>query len=146
MIESAVLYLLTSANPAGQLGAIIGLNAFPDELPQKPPYPCVVYQMISGPRAYNMDGPVGTTRFRFQIDCYALTASGAKDLRAALLADLSGFPVKHGHSGLIPISPAVRIHGVFADNENDSAEPSLEQAGPRVKVKSLDFIVWTKEN
>jgi hypothetical protein len=145
MIESAILYLLTSANPTGRLGALIGLDAFPDELPQNPPYPAVVYQMISGPRGYNMDGRVGTTRFRFQVDCYAETASGAKALRDACLADLSGFPVEQGHSGLIPISPPVRIHGVFADNENDSAVAALEAAGPRVKVKSLDFIVWTKE-
>ncbi len=145
MIETALLYLLTSANPSGYLGALIGDRLYPNELPQDATFPAMTYRMISGPRAKNMDGNVGTTRFRFQFDCFATTSSGAVALREALRKTLDGFPVEQGHSGLIPISPPVRIHGAFADNENDSAEPSLEQAGPRLKRKSMDFIVWTKE-
>lgn len=139
MIESAVLYLLTSARPGGALGALIGLDLFPDELPQDPPYPSGTYTVVSAPRDYNLDGPSGCVPFRVQVDLYAATASGAQALRTAALADLSGF------RGSVPVSPPVRVFGAFADNEGDSAVPELETAGPRVKRKRLDFIVWIKE-
>lgn len=140
MIEQALLYLLTSENPTGRLGALIGLRLYPDELPQPPEYPAAVYGVISGVRGYTMDGPDGATPMRFQFDLYAERASGCTALRAALLADLSGF------SGLVSaVSPPVRIHGAFVDNESDSAVPELEAAGPRVKRKRVDFMIWTKE-
>ncbi len=138
--ETGVLWLLTSDNPTGATGAIVGLNVFPfDELPQAPPYPCVLYTVVSVPRSYNLDGPVGCTPFRFQIDAFARTVSAVRRLRLAILSDLSGF------KGDVPTSPPVRIFGAFADNEGDSVESSLERAGLSVKRKRLDFIVWIKE-
>lgn len=139
MIENAVLYLLTNARPGGATGAILGDRVYPQELPQKPDYPAVVYQVVSGPRDYHHDGPSGLVPFRVQFDAYALTSSAAYRLRDAIIRDLSGF------KGLVPTSPPTRIYGAFADNERDSAEPDLEKAGPRVKRKSVDFIIWTKE-
>lgn len=140
MIESGLLYLLTSARPGGATGAIIGDRLFPTELPQRPVYPAVVYLIVGGPRDYHQDGPSGLVPFRVQLDAYAETASGVTALRRAIIADLSGF------KGLVPTSPPTRIYGAFADNERDSAEPDLETAGPRVKRKTLDFIIWTKED
>lgn len=138
--ESGVLWLLTSDNPAGATGEIVGLNVFPfDELPQNPPLPCVLYTVVSAPRGYTLDGPDGCTPFRFQIDGFARTVRAARALRRAILKDLSGF------KGEVPTSPPVRIFGAFADNEGDSVEPSLERAGQTVKRKRLDFIVWIKE-
>ena len=138
--ETGVLYLLTSDNPTGATGAIIGLNAFPfDELPQAPPLPCVTYTVVSAPRGYTHDGPDGCTPFRFQIDGFASTVKGARALRRAILQDLSGF------RGDVPVSPPVRIFGAFADNEGDSVETTLERSGNGIKRKRIDFIVWIKE-
>lgn len=140
MIEEAFLYLLTNANPSGALGLIIGDRLFPDDLPQRPSYPAAVYHVISAPRGYTMDGQDGATPFRFQVDLYATTKSEVVAMRRALLRDVSGF------AGLVTaVSPAVLIHGVFVDNERDSAVGELEQAGPRIRRKSIDVIVWTKE-
>lgn len=139
MIESAVLYLTTNARSGGALGALIADRMFPDELPQAPTYPAAVYTVVSGPRDYTLDGPSGLVPFRVQFDLYGATASAAQALRSALIADLSGY------KGETPTSPPVRVYGVFADNEGDSAVPELETAGPRVKRKRLDFIFWIKE-
>lgn len=138
--ETGVLWLLTSDNPTGATGALVGLNVFPfDELPQDPPYPCVLYTVVSAPRGYTHDGPDGCTPFRFQIDAFDTTVKAVRRLRLAILKDLSGF------KGEVPTSPPVRIFGAFADNEGDSVESSLERAGQTVKRKRLDFIVWIKE-
>lgn len=140
MIEAAMVYLLSSDNATGATGALVGTRVFPDEFPQKPEYPAIVYQVISGPRDYTQDGPDNLTEFRVQVDAYATTAAGANALRTAIRNDLSGY------AGTVPISPAVRIQGVFVDNERDSAVPELEKAGPRVKRKTLDLMVWTEED
>lgn len=143
MIETALLYLLTddgSPSHDSALGAIIGERLYPVELPQKPAYPAATYQVVRGTaRGYTMDGQDGATPFRVQFDLYAETYGQAVAMRRALMRDLSGF------QGEVPTSPPVLIHGAFADNEGDSAESALEPAGPRVKRKSLDFIIWTKE-
>jgi hypothetical protein len=141
MIETAITYLLTSDNPDGRTGGLVGLRVYPTELPQRPEFPAVVYHVIPGTRrGYTLDGQDGATPFRFQFDCLAETYSGAMALREALRKDLSGLgPLE------VPISPPVLILGAFADNEADSAESSQEAAGPRVKRKSLDFIIWTRE-
>lgn len=138
-IEDALVYLCTSANPSGELGARIGLRFYPDELPQPPTYPAVVYSIISARRGYTMDAPDGATAFRFQFDLYAHTARGCRVLRAALQADLEGA------SGEVPTSPPVLIQGAFVDNEADSTESPLERSGVRVKRKRVDMIIWTKE-
>lgn len=139
MIETGILYLLTNARPGGATGAILANRLFPDELPQKPVYPAATYTVVSGPRDYHMDGASGLVPFRVQLDLYAETASAVHALRSAVIADLSGF------KGTVPVSPPVSIYGAFADNETDSAEEGLEKAGPRLKRKRLDFIVWIQE-
>lgn len=138
--ESAILWILSSANAAGATGQIVGEDVFPhDELPQNPPYPCVLYTVVSAPRGYTMDGPDGCTPFRFQIDCFAGTVKAVRALKRAVLKDMSGF------MGVVPTSPPVLIHGAFVDNETDSVEAPLERAAVTVKRKSIDFIVWIKE-
>lgn len=138
--ESAVLWILSSDNAAGATGQIVGENVFPhDELPQNPPYPCVLYTVVSAPRGYTLDGPDGCTPFRFQVDCFAGTVKAVRALKRAVMRDLSGF------MGEVPTSPPVLIHGAFVDNEADSAEPPLERTGRSVKRKTIDFIVWIKE-
>lgn len=145
MIEQAVLYLLTNARPGGALGALIGDRMFPDELPKGigitpggPDYPAATYTVIDGPRDYTHDGDSGLVPWRVQFDLYAETSSAVNALRSALIADLSGF------RGLVPVSPSVQVFGAFADRENDSVERDLEQSGPRIKRKSLDFQIWAR--
>jgi hypothetical protein len=138
-LPRAILWLLTSVNWESATGALIDLNLFPNDLPRNPPYPCIVYRLVSAPRGYTMQGQDGATPFRFQFDLMAATAAELWALQAAMLADLSGF------KGIVPVSPPVRIQGIFADNETDSAEGELEAPGPRVATKSMDFMIWTKE-
>jgi len=135
-VEDALLLLLTNG---ARISPLVGLNVFPDELPQKPTYPAIVYQVISAPRGYTMDCQDGATPFRIQVDCYAESAFDARRMREAVRRDLGGY------QGEVATSPAVYIHGIFLDNEGDSAEAALERSGSKVKRKRLDLIVWTKE-
>ena len=146
MIESALVYLLSNAKPGGALGAIIGDRVFPDELPKgigvvagaDPDYPAATYTIVDGQRDYSHDGDTGLTPYRVQVDLYARTSAQVNEMRRALVADLSGF------RGLVPVSPSVQVFGAFAETENDSVERDLEQSGPRIKRKSLDFRVWAR--
>ena len=139
MLRTVILWLLTSDNAASKTGALVGLNVFPVELPQKPPSPAVVYNQISAHRRYVMRGPDRVTPFRVQIDAFADTVSALDALGASILADLSGF------KGTIPISPTVDVQAIFADDESDSAETGLETSGSKTKRKRFDFMVWLKE-
>jgi hypothetical protein len=139
MIGTALLYLLTNLNPDSATGALIGDALFPVELPQPPPALAVVYNLIHAGRSYNMDGPSGATPYRYQIDAFAPTVAALVGLGAAIIADLSGF------RGIVPVSPAVVVQGIFADNESDSAETALETSGSKTKRKSFDFIIWITE-
>lgn len=138
-VATALLWLLTSENAGSATGALIGLNLFPVELPQKPPSPAVVYNLITVHRRYTMKGADGATPFRVQIDAFADKVGDLNSLGLAILADLSGF------KGSIPVSPPVIVQGIFADNESDSAETALETSGSRTKRKTFDFMVWIKE-
>ena len=138
-MEAAILYLLTSARVGGLTGAIVGLRVYPQDLPQKPQLPAVIYMKVSGPRSYNMDGPGGVTPFRYQFDAIAETVSEAQTLRDAIIADLSGF------KGELPTSPAITIQGIFIEDDTDSPEPMLkDQAGRKANRKIVDAIFWTE--
>lgn len=140
-IEAAIVWLLSSDRPGGLPGAILGTRVFLDELPQKPVYPCVAFSKVDGARSYSHDGDSNLTPYRFQIDCFDLTASGAVAIRDAIEEPGEDGGVS-GFVGEIPLSPPAYIRGAFIDNASDSAEPALEQAGPRVKRQTLDVTFW----
>ena len=93
-IESSLFTALTG-NAA--LTALIGTRLYPDAMPQGAVLPCIVYQRISTPRTqgFGSSQPVIVSRPRLQFSCWALTASAAlavcAALRTALLA--TSYPV-----------------------------------------------------
>jgi hypothetical protein len=89
----ADLYAALSGN-AG-LTALIGTRLYPNEAPQDPTLPYVVYYEFATPREQLMDCSIGVSKPRIQYSIYAETYSSAlavaDALRPALLG--SGFMV-----------------------------------------------------
>lgn len=115
--------------------ALIADRIYPVILPQAPEFPCCTYQLISGPRDYTQDGPDGVTTFRIQTNLYGNTYSDVKALKDAFEDALSGF---YNHR---VGSPPIKIQGVFMDNERDLYESGLDEVGPRIFTKAIDFLV-----
>lgn len=134
-IEIALRTVLVDA-PA--VAALVDTRVYPMVLPQDPTYPAITYQTITGSSEYSMEGPSNLAAPRMQLDLYAGTAGALFDLRGAVMKALSGFAGAVG-------SPPVKIYGAFKQMEIDRYEQDLEQAGPRVWHKTLDFQLWFKE-
>lgn len=73
------------------VGAVAGDRIYPTKLPQDPTYPALTYFKVSGPREYDLSGPTGWARARYQIDCWGDDYGDAHSLAAAVRASLSGF-------------------------------------------------------
>lgn len=113
------------------LAPVAGGQRFWVRAPQggKPPY--VVLQRITGVRDYHGQGASGLVKSRVQIDCYAKTYFGVKDLARSVVTILSGY-----RGGI--------IQGIFIDSERDL--PAAD-AGDVTQLfrKSLDIIIHHKE-
>ena len=71
-MEQALITHLLACEP---LTAIIGDRLHPNELPQNPEYPAVVYQKISQPRQ-----EMGSQVVRIQYDCYSTLYGESKQV------------------------------------------------------------------
>jgi len=59
-------------------------------IPQKPTYPLIVLQRVTGSRVHHLSGPSGAARPRFQIEAWAETYSAAKALANLIRVALDG--------------------------------------------------------
>ncbi len=74
-------YLINDAMVSG----LIGTRVYPLMMPQGFTLPAVTYQRVSSDREYDLtDGPVGWCWARFQLDCYADSFSGVRELAEAV--------------------------------------------------------------
>lgn len=122
------------------VGSGVDTRLYPLKLPQKPTFPAITYQVISGPRAYTQDGPDRVTTFRVQANLYGGSYDQCVALRDAVRDSLSG--LNNQAFG----SPPVKVKGVFIANERDTYEEGLDQTpdgGPY--RKSVDLLVTVKE-
>lgn len=129
---------LLQAQPAitALIGSGVNARLFPVILPQDPIFPCLSYQIISGPRDYTQDGADGVVRFRVQCNLYGSTYAQVKALRDALESSVSGL---HNQSFG---SPSVKVKGVFITNERDTFEQALSQLPPGAPYrKSVDLMI-----
>lgn len=62
------------------VAALVGSRVYPMRLPQGFVLPAISYQRISGPRQYDSVGATGRVHSRFQVNCWAETYAGARDL------------------------------------------------------------------
>lgn len=131
MIEDAIrAVLLADADVA----ALVSSRVWPVRLPQAGTLPAVVYQRISTtaePPA--LEAPVGPTRSRVQVSCWAATFGQARQLGEAVLGALNGWSGTAGGERV----ELVRLANWLDDYEAETPEP-------RFRVIA-DFYVFSME-
>jgi hypothetical protein len=130
MIESA---LRTRILGDAGISALIGTRIFPLILPQATSFPALTYQRISGERMHSHDGPSGLAGPRIQIDTWATSYIGAKQLADLIRQRIDGFKGTVGSD---------EIEGIFMDTEREFYED-----GDLLKLfrVSMDFFVYYDE-
>jgi|SRR5262245_50471366 len=121
--------------------AEFGTRIYPTQLPDAPTYPAIALTKITGEGQYDFQGDVGVERARIQVDIY--TDQGAEhliDLRNMVRRRLSGFV---GGPASSPQSCAIQECRCITDSDFPIAD--TERAGPRLRRRLLEFIVWNTE-
>lgn len=113
---------------------LIGSRLYPNIVPQKAPMPAITYQQISGPRGHDMQGAIGLTKARYQINCWAASYAKAKELAEAVRLTLDGY------------SSSGTINVVHLANEGDMPETLPGEDLLTRYGKRLDLFVWFRED
>ena len=127
VIEQALRAILVA--DAGVLA--ITTRVYPNFIPQKPTWPLIVYQKVSGLRDQALSGPTGKAHPRFQMESWAKTYNEAKSLANAVRVALDGGTFTKG---------TVTIGGVVIQSEWDAYEPEVE-----CHRIMMDFNFWHTE-
>lgn len=117
------------------VSALVGERCYPQQLPQKPTLPAIVYSQVSGVRVYDLAGADGKARLRVSVHSWATTHAGAHALADAVRARLSGF------YGWMRDS---KIGSVILDNEFDLNDEEAGTVGLFRVVQ--DYIVAVLED
>ena len=134
VIEKALFaHLIADSTVVG----LVEKRIYPNMVPQSAAMPAITYQQISGVRDHVMAGAVGLVKSRYQINCWAASYSGAKDVSEAVRKQLDGY------SGTID---SCEISCIMLDNENDIPQVSPGSEKLTRYGKYLDFIIWYKES
>jgi hypothetical protein len=116
------------------LSTAAGSRIYPQNLPQKPAFPAITYNQVSGVRERDLCGPTGRTRPRITVNSWAERYADARTLADAVregLSDLAG--------SVIGGSPGTLVDYIRLDNEFDLYE---EEAGTKgVHRVVQDYII-----
>lgn len=121
-------FLLADATLSG----LIGTRLYPLKMPQKPTYPAITYQWVTGQRVHSTDGASGLAGPRVQFDCWAETYLAMESVFEALRLRLDGY---QGAAG------TTKVQGAFFDNERDLYEDKVE-----IYRRSVDYFIWHSES
>lgn len=136
IVETVVQILLGTAEVAG----IVDRRVFPKQLPDATSYPAIVVSKASGAPYYSNGEESGIDQTRVQVDCYsdrgeeavvALGTAVRRRLSALKNFRASGLPCAIDSSRLI--------------NDTDMSEAGTERAGPRLRRRMLEFVIFNKE-
>lgn len=78
--------LRTRLTTDGPLSPLIGTRVYPLIRPQNSPLPAIRYQVVSDPRPEHLQGYDGARVSRVQVDCFAETYIGARDVAEKAIA------------------------------------------------------------
>lgn len=81
-LESRIYAALTTATA---LTALVGTAIYPEHRPQEGTMPAVVYSRVSGLRLYHLQGYSGLENPRVQIDSYATSLDGRREVAAQVI-------------------------------------------------------------
>lgn len=129
MIEVALRQVLLLDGP---IAALVGDRIYPSPLPQNPTLPAISYQRVSRSSGLSLDGAAWPTRVRVQMDCWAATFDGVRELSDAVFRRL------HGYAGNIA-SEQLQIVALEIER-GDTYEPDT-----KLWRVSMDWTVVCKE-
>ena len=132
-VEEALYSILSNDT---EVAALVSARIYPNLLPESATLPALTYQELTGPRQHTMDGPVGTVRFRFQINCWASTYAVADELSTEVRKALDDY------SGTVE---SQYIHFVEMLDEADAMENIAGLDVIKKYGKRLDFYIWANE-
>lgn len=121
------------------VAAAVAGRIYAGQLPQGERRASVVFNLISGIGDYNMQGPSGLARPRYQIDAWSPDADVAASLGRAIKGAIDGYAGAVSFGSNSP-QDQVTIQGVFADNERDAYSTDEKLFGV-----SQDFFIWFVE-
>lgn len=135
VLEEALISLLKNT---ATVSAVVGARVFPFAIAQNATLPCITVERVSTPRmlTHSDSGATGTlAHSRFQIDSWAETAKGAKQLADIIRAVLNG---KTGSIGTAPNTVTVRV--ILIENEVSEWSPDVE-----IYRMICDYVIWQEE-
>lgn len=112
---------------------------YPVSWPDAPVFPLIVLQRVSGIGQTTFQGEAGIEEARVQIDVYS-------DRGYEEMARIAGIVrgVLHGFRGG-PIAAPCVIDRSACINSIDQPVPETERAGPRLRRRMLEFLIWNRE-
>ena len=131
--ERAIYSILSTT---GAITQVVGDRIYPKKIEQGVDLPAITYQQISGPRVYNVSGPIGWVPSRHQITAWATNNLQAADLAAAIIVAFGGL------SGTVA---SLEIDHIFVEDEGDIESLSAENTELDVYGKRVDIQMVFKE-
>lgn len=125
---STEIFTILTNDP--NVGALIGVRCYPDQIPQNAAYPNVVYRIISDVSQYVHEGAAGLADARVQFDCWG----AASDLDSETLARLVRLALVGKRVGSIQ----------FARKAGERSMPPDPTTLKRRHV--LDLLIWHTED
>lgn len=86
-LETLIYALLAADSPVSTL---VSTRIYPLVLPQDVVLPAITYTRISGGQVSSLDGYSGLENPRIQVDAWAASYSGVKDLAAKIVTAMNG--------------------------------------------------------
>lgn len=117
----------------------VGSRVYPVDWPDAPTFPLIIVQRVAGRGELTNQGEAGIEQARVQIDVYS--DAGYADMAAIALEVRR---LLHGFKGGPASAPCV-IDMAECINDLDQRVPRAERAGPRLRRRTLEFIIWNRE-
>jgi Protein of unknown function (DUF3168) len=119
------------------VSALVGTRIYPDQLPQAPTYPALVYIRASClPDGLTQDAHVGPARPRIQIDSWSESRSKTDEVYLAVKACL------HGMAWATTDGDQVQLVAHESDNDlGPASEDASSEPGTPVVRRSADYRV-----
>lgn len=116
----------------------VGDRIYPVEWPDAPEFPLIIVARATGLGETDTQGEAGIEQARVQVDVYA---SGYSEMVAI---DKIVRRILHGFKGGPEAFPCA-IDRSACINRSDLPVPATERAGPRLRRRMSEFMIWNRE-
>lgn len=118
------------------VSAIVGARVYSNAAPESATFPLIVFEVDSAAHEHHAGGAAGLVSASVDIECYEEGATLVSTLADAVRNSLQGF---NGDLG------ALRVTGVFLDNEFDEVIQRPTGHPTTIYRTTLEFTMWHRE-